>query len=164
MHVEEHEPLQTFQDLAGQQRRAREQRRFRAVELAREGDTAEDVADALGCARRPVQDWVRRYNEGGMAGLLERRHTGRPARLKEAQEQALRLRLEAGPRRADQTCVFHGKDVQRILEQEFGVLLKLSSVYALLHRMNYSRLCPRPQHPQADPAAQETLKKTPQRR
>jgi hypothetical protein len=57
----------------------------------------------------------------------------------------------------DGVCTLRGKDVQRILQHEFGQLRSLNAVYGLLH---YSSLVPRPQHPQADPAAQEEFKKS----
>ncbi|MBM4076169.1 MAG: winged helix-turn-helix domain-containing protein [Planctomycetes bacterium] len=50
------------------------------------------------------------------------------------------------------------RDVQWILEREFGQVRCLSAVYGLLHRRGYSLLSPRPQHPQADLAAQEEFK------
>src|SRR5215211_1722964 len=119
MHVEEHESLERLRELARLQKRAREHRRFRAVVLAREGKTAPQIAGALGCGRRPAQEWVRRYNAGGIAALAERRHTGRPPRVSAEQGEKLRLRIDAGPAPADGTCAFHGEDVRRILEQEF---------------------------------------------
>jgi transposase len=160
MHVVEHEPLDTFRELMGRQARVREHRRFHAVLLARQGKTAPEIAAVLGCARRPVQQWVSRYNRGGPAGLLEATHPGRPPRLAADRAQRLRERIDAGPRPGDGTCAFHGEDLRRILAAEFGVLLKLSAVYGLLHRLGYSRLCPRPRHPDADPAAQDAFKKT----
>lgn len=159
MYVVEHEPLEELRELARRQKRAREHLRFRAVVLAREGRTAPQIAESLGCGRRPAQEWVRRYNLGGAAALAERKHTGRPPRLSAEQGQELKLRLDAGPTPADGTCAFHGEDVRRILEKEFGVMLKLNAVYGLLHRLGYSRLCPRPHHPDADPAAREAFKK-----
>jgi len=159
MHVVEHEPLEELREMTRRQRRAREHLRFRAVVLAREGKTAPQIAAALGCGRRPAQEWVSRYNLGGVAALAERRHTGRRPRLAAERAGDLRRRLEAGPTPADGTCAFHGEDVRRILEKEFGVLMKLSAVYGLLHRLGYSRLCPRPHHPAADPAAREAFKK-----
>ena len=159
MHVEEHESLEELRELARRQKRAREHLRFRAVVLAREGKTAPQIAGALGCGRRPAQEWVRRYNAGGVAALAEGRRPGRPARLAPRRVGELKARLDAGPTPADGTCAFHGEDVRRILGQEFGVVLKLSAVYGLLHRLGYSRLCPRPRHPDADPAAREAFKK-----
>jgi transposase len=160
MHVEAHEPLEQLQELADRQKRTREHRRFRAVVLARQGHTADQIADILDCARRPVQRWIARYNHGGVQALLEGRHAGRTPRLKPDREPAFRRRVEAGPDpAADGTCAFHGGDFQRILEREFGVLMGLGGVYALLHRLGYSRLCPRPRHPETDPAAQAEFKK-----
>jgi transposase len=159
MHVVEHEPLEELREMTRRQTRAREHTRFRAVVLAREGKTARQIAGALGCGWRPAQEWVRRYNVGGAAALAERRHTGRPPRLSAEGGRELGLRIDAGPVPADGTCAFHGEDVRRILGQEFGVELKLSAVYDLLHRLGYSRLCPRPRHPDADPAAREAFKK-----
>lgn len=159
MHVVEHEPLEELREMTRRQTRAREHTRFRAVVLAREGKTAPQIAGALGCGLRPAQEWVRRYNVGGTAALAEGRHTGRPPRVSAEQGRELGLRIDAGPAPGDGTCAFHGEDVRRILGQEFGVVLKLSAVYDLLHRLGYSRLCPRPHHPQADPAAREAFKK-----
>jgi transposase len=159
MHVVEHEPLEQLREMTRRQKRAREHLRFRAVVLAREGRTAPQIAESLGCGRRPAQEWVRRYNLGGVAALAEGRHTGRRPRLSAEQGQKLGSRIDAGPTPADGTCAFHGEDVRKILDREFGVALKLSAVYDLLHRLGYSRLCPRPRHPDADPAAREAFKK-----
>ncbi len=164
MYVKEHESLEELTQLMDQQKRVREYRRFRAVVLARQGKSAPKIAETLDCGVRPVQHWVERYNKGGAQGLKERPGRGRKPRLRAEQEPAFRQRLDAGPTPEDQTCAFHGKDIQRILEKEFGVLLKLSTVYSLLHRLGYSHLCPRPRHPDADPAAAEAFKKKRQNR
>lgn len=160
MHVEEHESLEQLLKLTRQQKRVREHRRFQAVVLARQGKTAGNIAAILDCGLRPVQRWIERYNKGGAAGLFERQGRGRKRRLGRGQEQKLKDRLDAGPTPSDSTCAFHGKDIQVILQNEFGVILKLSAVYWLLHQLGYSRLCPRPRHPDADPAAQDAFKKT----
>ena len=164
MHVEEHQSLEQLRASMKEQRRVREHRRFHAVLLARQGKTAPEIAGQLSCGRRPVQRWIERYNKGGPAGLAEGKRPGRPARLKAEQEAAFCRRLEAGPQPADGTCAFHGKDLQRILAGEFEVLLTLNAVYGLLHRLGYSRLCPRPRHPQSDSQAQADFKKTRQNR
>jgi transposase len=69
--------------------------------------------------------------------------------------------LDAGPPPddADGTCDWSGAAIVELLDKEFGVLLKRDAVNKLLHRMNYSWLCPRPRHPQSDAAAQDSLKK-----
>jgi transposase len=57
--------------------------------------------------------------------------------------------------------VLRGLDVQRILKAEFNKVRSLSAVYELLHSLGYNDLMPRPQHRDADPAAQEAFKKRP---
>src|ERR1700728_4512611 len=66
------------------------------------------------------------------------RRPGRPPRLGAEQQQLFRQRLEAGPRPEDRTRRFSGRDLQQILNNEFNVYIRLSSVYALLHRIGYA--------------------------
>jgi transposase len=79
--------------------------------------------------------------------------------LSAEQQVEFKARLEAGPRADDQVCTLRSEDIRCILQQEFGVLRKLSSVYHLLHSLGYSSLVPRPRHVQADAARQELFKK-----
>ena len=79
--------------------------------------------------------------------------------LSAEQQVQFKARLAAGPTAKDEVCTLRGEDLQRILEQEFGVLRKLSSIYYLLHSLGYSSLVPRPRHVKADPGRQELFKK-----
>ena len=72
----------------------------------------------------------------------------------------LKARIDAGPASGDGVCTLRGKDVQRILEEEFGKARKLGAVYKLPHQLGYSSLVPRPQHRFADPDAQTAFEKT----
>jgi transposase len=54
----------------------------------------------------------------------------------------------------------YGRDIQQILQRDFGVIYTLDGVYKLLHRLGYSCLKPRSRHEKADPRLQETFKKT----
>jgi transposase len=132
--------------------------RFQAVVLAQAGRAALDIAAALGCSRRAVQQWVARDNGGGPDALLERPHTGRPPRLAADQWERLKQRLDEPPQPDDGVCVLRGADVRRVLEHEFGVALSLRGVYLLLDRIGYSSLVPRPQHKDADDEVQAIFK------
>jgi transposase len=155
MYVEGHQTLEHLQGLAQTIPQKRVWRRFQAVILAKQGWTAAEIAQSLGCSRRAVKNWVAQYNRGGVAALRERPHPGRPSRLAPDQYPRLTERLDASPRPEDGVGILRGLDVQRILEQEFGVVLSLQAVYDLLHRLNYSSLMPRPQHEQANPEVQK---------
>jgi transposase len=133
-------------------------RRVQAVALAKQGRTARDIADALGCSLKAVKNWVAQYNRGGIEALHERPRGGRPPRLDPDEHPRLKLRLLAPPRPEDGVCTFRGLDVRRILEQEFGALMSLQAVYDLLHRLGYSDLLPRPHHEDANPEVQGFFK------
>jgi len=151
-------------DVAELTRRARAERnalqrdRYRAVLLALDGQEAVAIAAALGRSRRSVQDWVYAYRDGGIDDLRPGKSPGRPTKLPRQREAELRARLDAGPRPADGVCTLRGRDVVRILEQEFGVTYSLDGAYDLLERLGYSCLTPRPLHEQADPATREQFK------
>jgi transposase len=154
MEVKDHLPLAELKRLERVEKDADRARRLRIVILAAEGWTAPAIAMTVGLTRRICQRWARRYNEQGLAGLEDRR--GRESRLPltpEEQEQ-VRRRLDAGPTAEDEVCSLRGKDVQRILAQEFNLLRSLAGVYHLLHRLGYSYLRPRPRHRKADPEKQ----------
>jgi transposase len=159
MHVADHLTLDQLRALADAAPGRRRFLRIRAVILAAEGRTAPEVAAALGCSRRAAQAWVARYNDEGEVSFDDRPRTGRPPFLDDEAAERLRVRLDAGPVAGDATCTLRGPEVRSILGREFGVLYSLPAVYALLHRLGYSCLDPRPRHRKADPAAQEEFKK-----
>ncbi len=160
MHVEDRHGVDELRGLARKTRDGRVRTRLQALVLAKQEHTAVHTAELLGMSRRMVQKWVRRYNEDGLAGLSDRSGRGRACKLSEAQRLQLQQRIEAGPRDGDSVCTLRGTDIQEILEQEFKVLYHLNGVYALLHRLGYSCLMPRPRHRKTDPKVQATFKKT----
>ena len=121
MFVQNHHSLEELQRLTKALTKKRIWLRHQAVVLAKQGHSAPAIARALGCSHRAVQAWVGRYNQGGLAALQERPHTGRPPRLAAADVPRFRDRLEAGPTPEDGVCTFRCQDVRRILEEEFGV-------------------------------------------
>lgn len=159
MHVEFHDTPQQLRRLARQEVNGRVAVRMLAVALAMEHKTAVRIAGELGVARRTVQDWIAWYNQGGTLALHDEGGRGPKPPLTPEEQQQLKARLDAGPLEHDGVCSLRGRDVQRILAAEFGKLRCLSSVYELLHAIGYNDLMPRPQHRDADPAAQEAFKK-----
>ena len=160
MHVAEHHSLEELQRLVRQQREARLLLRVQIIWLAKQGQTAPQIAGLLSVSRRLVQGWVHRYNAQGLDGLADRRRGGNQRRLSDAQEQQIQDYLDqqaqdphAGVRRAE--------DLRQWIQQQFGKLYSLPGLYNLLHRLGYSCLMPRPRHLKADPAAQEAFKKKP---
>ena len=160
MNVVSHHSEQQLQRLADREPWADRAKRLRTVLMAHQGFTASEIAICTGFSPRSVQEWVARYNRTGLSGLATKAGRGRKPPLTPAEAERLKQRLDAGPLPDDGVCTLRGRDVQRILQHEFGQLRSLNAVYGLLHRLGYSSLVPRPKHPQADPAAQEEFKKS----
>ena len=155
MFVADHHTLPELQDLAQATPQKRLWRRIQAIVLAKQGRTAEDIAQALGCSLRAVKNGVAQYNRGEIAALHERPRSGRPPRLDPQEYPRWKQRLDAPPRPEDGVCTLRGRDIPEILAQEFGAAMCLQAVYDLLHRIKYSSLMPRPQHEESHPEVQE---------
>ncbi len=158
MPVESHLPLEELKRLERAEKNADRARRLRIVILGWEGWAAPTVAMGGGLSRRICQRWVARDNEQGLAGLDDLRGQKSELPLTEEQQAAVCERVDAGPNDKDGVCSLRGKDVQRILAEEFGLLRSLSSVYWLLHRLGDSYLRPRPRHRKNDPAAMQAFR------
>lgn len=161
MHVEDHLSLVELKRLARSEQDARFSRRLQMVVLAVEGYTAPAIARSLSCSRRTCQQWVQRYNAEGLVGLQDKPGRGKAPLLTAEEQLQLKQRIDAGPTTEDGVCALRGKDIQRILAEEFGKVRSLDAVYYLLHQLGYSSLVPRPQHRKADREAQADFKKVP---
>ena len=158
MHVDARDSMERLQEHARQCRNTRTWPRIQAVILAKQGDTAPEIARALGFSRRAVQAWIAAYNRGGLEALPDRPHPGRRPLLPRDQEARLLERIDAPPGPEQGVCEWRGADIRQLLEQEFDARYSLSGVYKLLDRLDYNDLMPRPQHPDSHPEAQEFFK------
>ncbi len=159
MHVGDHHSVAELIGLAKREKRATMVRRLQVVILAKRARTAPQIVEATSVSRRTVQEWVQRYNVGGLEGLADRRRGGNRRHLTADQETQVCQYLDRAA--ADpHDSVRRGEDLRRWLEAQFGVLFSLTGVYDLLHRLGYSCLVPRPRHAKADPQAQAAFKKT----
>lgn len=148
---------QRLEELVRTESDAKQRDRYRAVLLAmddaeREGD---EIAEMIGRSPRFVDEWAARYRRGGVAALVPRKQPGRRPKLTAEQEQKLKARLDAGPRKEDGVCTLRGRDIVRIIKEEFGVTHTLGGIYDVLRRLGYSDLAPRPVHRKNNPAAME---------
>lgn len=132
---------------------AKQRDRYRAIRLAIDGEQTADIQHALGRSRGFVQRWCYVYRDHGLDAVRPLKQTGRPTSLPRGRHEAFRQRVLEGPTEQDGVCALRGRDMQRILEQEFGVQYSLNGVYELLNRLGLVVLSPRPQHRKSDPEA-----------
>ena len=164
MNINEHHTIRDLQTMYRTEKDARLARRIHGVYLAARGLSCTQIMTITGAARRTIQQWVRKYNKHRIEGLKDKPRPGQPTKLPRRQEPRFCKRIEAGPTKRDGVSVLNGPAIRRILEREFGVLYSQQGLYDLLHRLGYSRLCPRPQHEKADPQLQQQFKKTSSKR
>jgi transposase len=135
--------------------------RMLALALVLEGRSRAEAARLCGMDRQTLRDWVHRYNAEGLAGLSDRPRQGRKPRLTPEQMAELERLVEHGPDPdRDGVVRWRRVDLQAVIADRYDVDLHERSVGKLLRRLRFTRLSARPQHPQSDPEAQETFKKT----
>jgi len=133
-------------------------RRLLALALVLEGCKREAAARIAGMDRQALRDWVHRYNADGVAGLADRHGGGVDRRLSAEQEAEVAGWMRKGPDlERDKVVRWRCVDIQARIAELFGVALHERSVGKLLHRLRFSHVSVRPQHPKADPLAQASF-------
>jgi len=136
-------------------------RRLLALALILEGASRGSAAAQNGMDRQTLRDWVIRYNELGIAGLVSRHGGGPRPALSEAQMAELLVMVVKGPDpEHDRVVRWRCVDLRDEVERRFAVRVHENTIGVWLRQMKLTRLQPRPFHPRKDPAAQEAFKKT----
>ena len=136
-------------------------RRMLAVAMVLEGRSRTEAAELSGMDRQTLRDWVHRYNAAGVEGLKSRLSPGRAPALSEPQRAELLELVIAGPDPQIHGVVrWRCVDLQAEVARRFQVEVHENTIGRWLHELGLTRLQPRPYHPQKDPAAEATFKKT----
>ena len=140
--------VSTCQDVSDQQR-------LLAMRLAASGQlTAAQIAEQLGISRRQFFNWVSALKEGGVQGLLARKHGG--GRAPQVQGQVLeefKAGLKAGQWK-------RAKEIQRWLQSRHEVKLGLKGVYYWLGKLGGVLKVPRKTHAKKDAAQAVEFQRT----
>jgi len=146
---------------ASKSRDAAQVRRLLALAMVLEGVSRSEAAAQNGMDRQTLRDWVMRYNDLGVAGLVSRHGGGRKRVLSEAQMAELLTLVVKGPDpERDRVVRWRCVDLRDEVERRFEVRVHENTIGGWLRLMKLTRLQPRPFHPRKDPAAQEAFKKT----
>jgi transposase len=147
--------------VAGRTRDAAQARRLLALAMVLGGARRADAACAAGMDRQTLWDWVHRYNEGGVAGLVSRVPPGAAPKLSAAQMGELRELVLAGPDPDIHKVIrWRCLDLRAEVARRYSVTVDEGTIGKWLNKLGLTRLQPRPFHPRKDPAAQEAFKKT----
>ena len=147
--------------LAAKSGNAAQARRMLSIAMVLEGKTRADAARLAGMDRQTLRDWVHRYNEAGITGLISRTPPGAKPALTQAQMAELHAFVVAGPDpEVHKVMRWRCVDVRAEVKRRFSVTVDEGTIGRWLNKLKLTRLQPRPYHPKKDLAAQEAFKKT----
>jgi transposase len=136
-------------------------RRLLAIAMVLDGARRAEAARQTGMDRQTLRDWVHRYNEQGVDGLISRTAPGAAGKLTEAQMSEVRQWVLDGPDPALHMVIrWRCVDLCAEVERRFAVSVARRTMVKWLRKWRFTRLQPRPHHPKKDAAAQEAFKKT----
>ena len=132
--------------------------RNRAVRAVLDGMTQAQAARVFGVHHNAVNRWVKRYRQGGWAGLGERRRGRRPgeqAALSEPQQQeVIALVRDATPDQLGLAGFLWTRDaVAELINQRYGLLLARTTVGGYLRGWGFSPQRPQRRALEQNPAA-----------
>lgn len=136
-----------------------ERSRWHMLWLLGQRQTARAVAASTGYSPYWVGQIAKRYNTRGPDAVADPRHRRRVGQrlLSDAQLEELRQAVAGPPPEGDE---WTGRTVAEWMSRELGRPVPYFRGWAYLVLLDGQRRKPRPRHVQADPAAQDTFKKS----
>ena len=151
-----------LQDEIRRSEESRYDHRLHGVLLVAQGMSCPEVSRLLGDAPRTVEYWVRRFEDKGLAGLVEGERSGRPRRLNDKQLEEINLALRQTPEFVGITSgLWDGKGLAAFIKKRYGVTLGVRQCQYMFKSFGFRLRKPRPLIARTDPELQEAYKKTP---
>lgn len=116
--------------------------RMMAIKALLLGVTHDQVAALCSFTRRTLSRWIERFNQSGIDGLIEQRHTGRPPKITPEQSTEYE-ELIRHPERADQTH-WTGKKFHGYLTKDLDREIGYRTAVRWLHDSGFRLKVPRP--------------------
>jgi transposase len=150
-----------LQDEIRRSEESRYDHRLHGVLLVAQGMSCPEVSGLLGDSPRTVEYWVRRFEERGLAGLVEGERSGRPRRLNDKQLEEINSALRQPPESGGiPRGLGDGKGLAAFIKKQYGVTLGIRQCQYMFKALGFRRRKPRPLIARADPELQEAYKKT----
>jgi transposase len=151
-----------LQDEIRRSAEARYDHRLHGLLLVAQGMSGHEVAQLLGDSPRTVAYWVSRFEEEGLAGLVDAERSGRPRRLTESQIQIIDAALRQQPVDFGLSGnLWDGKTLAAFVQRQWGITLGVRQCQRLFRQLGFRLRKPRPLIASADPEQQGRVKKTP---
>jgi transposase len=136
-----------------------ERRRAHVIWLLASGKSRDEVIQLTAYSLPSVLDAIHRYNQAGLEGLRDLRHTnpGAPTLLS---DQELLLLAQTIRKDFEKGIVWNGMDVQTWVQTKLGKPIRFQRAYEFLDAVGFSLQVPRPRHAKSSDAAKADFKKT----
>lgn len=120
------------------------------VKLSKQGKKQQEIAELIGCSQPTVHFWIHRKKQGFSLETLPR--SGRPTPLTKKTLKKLKDRITAEVRAANKKyCSLNTKQLAEIIRQDINKEYSIRHVERIMHKLEFSRITPRPQHIKNDP-------------
>lgn len=114
------------------------------------GKKQQEIASLIGCSQPSVNLWITRHKKGLSLKSLPR--SGRPTLLTKKNLAKLKNKITAEVKTANQKyCSLNTKQLSEIIRREIGKDYTLRHVERIMHKLDFSRITPRPKHIRNDP-------------
>lgn len=152
-----------LQDEIRRSAEARYDHRLHGLLLVAQGMSGHEVARLLGDSPRTVAYWVSRFEEEGLAGLVDAERSGRPRRLTGKQIETIDAALRQQPSDFGLSGnLWDGKTLAAFVHGEWDIMLGVRQCQRLFRQLGFRIRKPRPLIASADPEQQRRVKKTPE--
>ncbi|MEW6669681.1 MAG: helix-turn-helix domain-containing protein [Thermodesulfobacteriota bacterium] len=150
-----------LQDEIRRSKESRYDHRLHGVLLVAQGMSCPEVSRLLGDSPRTVEYWVRRFEDKGLAGLVEGERIGRPRRLSDTQLEEIDSVLRQAPESVGiARGLWDGKGLAAFIKQRYGIALGVRQCQYMFKSFGFRLRKPRPLIARANPEVQEKYKKT----
>jgi len=137
--------------------------RLHGVLLVSKGISCYQAGEFLGHDSTTIQRWAHDFNTSGFSGLFDKERPGRPTSLNARQWDKLGRDLRKQPKIFGYfQNLWDGKLLAYHLKSRYGIEVGVRQCQRIFHKFGFRRRKPRPVIAQADPSAQQALKKTSQ--
>ena len=127
-----------LQDEIRRSRESRYDHRLHAILLIAQGITISDVAALLGDSPRTIQNWVRRFEDEGAAGLIDADRPGRPNKLNEHQILCIKKALRMPPEKFGLRAIrWDGRTLSAFIKQQYSFELGVRQCQRLLRQLGF---------------------------
>jgi len=156
---------QEWQRLYYRNQQAYIRQRLSAIRYLSEGKSRAEVAIIVGCRDLALAQWMKKYLEKGLTGLVEPiKHQVKSRLDAEQQQEIKRMLLNERPTKYGiDREIWTGNIIAFVIKQRWGVELKTSRIYEILSELNLSHQKGHRDYANASPEQQkefvETLKK-----